>query len=178
MACRANCEKKDSNPYASHFPVRRWTTRVSESDYYYNTHTMASALSATLPKLPPSLHLRQPYVSSPALLPHSPFFCSVRPITLSSSLIIGERLQCRSKASSSSAAEMASEKSQGKNVKVFDSEEDLAVALAKYTADLSDKFTKERGSFTVVVSGGSLIKSLRSPLLITNLLNLILFTFH
>lgn len=71
---------------------------------------------------------------------------------------------------------MANEKSQGKNVKVFDSEEDLAVALAKYTADLSDKFTKERGSFTVVVSGGSLIKSLRS-LFITSL-NVILLTFH
>lgn len=44
---------------------------------------------------------------------------------------------------------------------VFDSEEDLAVSLAKYTADLSEKFVKERGAFTVVVSGGSLIKSLR-----------------
>lgn len=153
---------------------------MSPSDYYYNTrahtHTMASsctAFSATLP----NLHLRQPYLSSPALLRHSPLFCSVRPITLSSSSIIGERFQCRSKASSSSStAEMANEKSQGKNVKVFDSEEDLAVALAKYTADLSDKFTKERGSFTVVVSGGSLIKSLRS-LFITSL-NVILLTFH
>ncbi|CAI0544695.1 unnamed protein product [Linum tenue] len=43
-----------------------------------------------------------------------------------------------------------------KKVEVFDTEEDLAVSLAKYTADLSDKFGKERGSFTVVVSGGSL----------------------
>ncbi|KAJ0046068.1 hypothetical protein Pint_05149 [Pistacia integerrima] len=48
-----------------------------------------------------------------------------------------------------------------KKVQVFDSEEDLAVSLAKYTADLSEKFCKERGSFTVVLSGGSLIKSLR-----------------
>jgi 6-phosphogluconolactonase len=48
-----------------------------------------------------------------------------------------------------------------KAVEVFDTEEELAVSLAKYTADLSDKFAKERGSFTVVVSGGSLIKSLR-----------------
>ncbi|KAH0656251.1 hypothetical protein KY285_031133 [Solanum tuberosum] len=46
-------------------------------------------------------------------------------------------------------------------VKVYDSEEELAVALAKYTADLSEKFCKERDGFTVVVSGGSLIKSLR-----------------
>lgn len=52
------------------------------------------------------------------------------------------------------------EKSKGK-VEVFDSEEDLAVSLARYTADLSSKFIGERGAFTVVVSGGSLIKSLR-----------------
>ena len=44
---------------------------------------------------------------------------------------------------------------------VFESEEDLAVSLAKYTAQLSDKFCKERGAFTVVLSGGSLINSLR-----------------
>ena len=48
-----------------------------------------------------------------------------------------------------------------KVVEVFDTEEELVVSLAKYTADLSDKFAKERGFFTVVVSGGSLIKSLR-----------------
>ncbi|PKI79416.1 hypothetical protein CRG98_000163 [Punica granatum] len=52
------------------------------------------------------------------------------------------------------------EKGKGK-VEVFDSEEELAVSLAKYTSDLSSKFTSERGAFTVVVSGGSLIKSLR-----------------
>jgi hypothetical protein len=44
---------------------------------------------------------------------------------------------------------------------VFESEEDLAVSLAKYTAQLSDKFGKERGAFSVVLSGGSLINSLR-----------------
>ncbi|GAB4826129.1 hypothetical protein Ancab_008999 [Ancistrocladus abbreviatus] len=47
------------------------------------------------------------------------------------------------------------------NVNVFDSEEELAVSLAKYTADLSHKFVEERSAFTVVLSGGSLIKSLR-----------------
>lgn len=46
-------------------------------------------------------------------------------------------------------------------MEVFDSEDALAVSLAKYAADLSEKFVKEKGSFTVVVSGGSLIKSLR-----------------
>ena len=49
----------------------------------------------------------------------------------------------------------------GKKVEVFDSKDDLAGHLAKYTADLSEKFTKERGSFTVVLSGGSLIDYLR-----------------
>ncbi|GFY84037.1 NagB/RpiA/CoA transferase-like superfamily protein [Actinidia rufa] len=58
----------------------------------------------------------------------------------------------------SSMAEIATEKGKAQ---VFDSEEDLAVSLAKYTADLSDKFVKERGAFTVVLSGGSLVKSLR-----------------
>ncbi|KAL1818579.1 hypothetical protein DCAR_0414762 [Daucus carota subsp. sativus] len=47
------------------------------------------------------------------------------------------------------------------DIKVFDSEEDLAVSLAKYIANISDKFAKERGAFTVALSGGSLIKSLR-----------------
>ncbi|CAM0952577.1 unnamed protein product [Alopecurus aequalis] len=44
---------------------------------------------------------------------------------------------------------------------IFDAEEDLAVSLAKYAAELSAKFAAERGAFTVVVSGGSLIKALR-----------------
>lgn len=45
-------------------------------------------------------------------------------------------------------------------VQVFDSEEELKGSLAKYTADLSEKFCRERGSFSVVFSGGSLIKCL------------------
>ncbi|KAI3845841.1 hypothetical protein MKX03_031251 [Papaver bracteatum] len=44
---------------------------------------------------------------------------------------------------------------------IFENEELLAISLAKYIADLSEKFVKERGSFTVTLSGGSLIKSLR-----------------
>ena len=52
------------------------------------------------------------------------------------------------------------EKGKGK-VKVFDSEEEVAVDLAEYTADISNKTTKEKSSFTVVLSGGSLIASLR-----------------
>lgn len=48
-----------------------------------------------------------------------------------------------------------------KTVLKFDSEEDVSKALAKYTADLSEKFIKQKGSFTVVLSGGSLIDTMR-----------------
>ncbi|GKV38718.1 hypothetical protein SLEP1_g46600 [Rubroshorea leprosula] len=41
------------------------------------------------------------------------------------------------------------EKSEGKKVSVFDSEEDLAVTLTKYIANLYDKVSKTRSSFTV-----------------------------
>ncbi|XP_011075914.2 probable 6-phosphogluconolactonase 3 [Sesamum indicum] len=46
-------------------------------------------------------------------------------------------------------------------VRKFNSEEDVAVALAKYTANLSHKYIKEKGSFSVVLSGGTLIHTLR-----------------
>ncbi|RAL51492.1 unnamed protein product [Cuscuta campestris] len=48
-----------------------------------------------------------------------------------------------------------------KSVLKFDSEDDVAVALAKYTADLSAKFIALKNSFTVVLSGGSLIDTMR-----------------
>ncbi|ONK58847.1 uncharacterized protein A4U43_C08F350 [Asparagus officinalis] len=52
-----------------------------------------------------------------------------------------------------------------KGLMVFESEGDLATKLAEYTtglSGLSGKFTAERGAFTVVISGGSLVKALRS----------------
>ncbi|KAK9063133.1 hypothetical protein SSX86_017003 [Deinandra increscens subsp. villosa] len=61
------------------------------------------------------------------------------------------------KSKSSTSANMATEN----RPRVFDSEEALSISLAEYTADLSEIFVKQKGSFTVVVSGGSLIKSLR-----------------
>jgi 6-phosphogluconolactonase len=48
-----------------------------------------------------------------------------------------------------------------KKLLIFDAEEDLAASLAEHTAGLSEKFVAERGAFTVVLSGGSLIKALR-----------------
>ncbi|XP_078442808.1 uncharacterized protein LOC144712422 isoform X1 [Wolffia australiana] len=44
---------------------------------------------------------------------------------------------------------------------IFETEEELSDSLAEYAAELSKKFARERGAFSVVVSGGSLIKSLR-----------------
>ncbi|KAK4351013.1 hypothetical protein RND71_030326 [Anisodus tanguticus] len=86
-----------------------------------------------------------------------------RSLPLTSASLIGKPLFCwhthRTISVLSTKASMA-ETVTGK-VQVFDSEEELAVSLAKYTADLSEKFCKERDAFTVVVSGGSLIKSLR-----------------
>ncbi|KDP37759.1 hypothetical protein JCGZ_06435 [Jatropha curcas] len=82
------------------------------------------------------------------------------------SVVVGtdsKRFDCRTKASSA-AGMTTTANTEKKQVEVFDSEEDLAVSLAKYTADLSEKFCKERGSFSVVLSGGSLIKSLRKIL--------------
>ncbi|TVU04695.1 hypothetical protein EJB05_47825, partial [Eragrostis curvula] len=48
-----------------------------------------------------------------------------------------------------------------KKLHIFDAEEDLVASLAEYVAELSAKFTAERGVFTVVLSGGSLVKTLR-----------------
>lgn len=70
-----------------------------------------------------------------------------------------KKQQFRKKAS---MAEKVSTEKSGGEVQVFDSEEDLAVAMAKYVAHLSDQFAKERGAFSVVFSGGSLIDLLRS----------------
>ncbi|CAK7324253.1 unnamed protein product [Dovyalis caffra] len=80
--------------------------------------------------------------------------------SVSSALKISRRTTTKASSMASSGITTV-DQSNKKVVEVFDTEEDLAVSLAKYTADLSDKFAKERGAFTVVVSGGSLIKSLR-----------------
>ncbi|CAO2207504.1 unnamed protein product [Urochloa humidicola] len=55
----------------------------------------------------------------------------------------------------------AGETASRKKLFIFDAEEDLADSLAKRTAELSAKFAAERGAFTVVLSGGSLVKALR-----------------
>lgn len=60
-----------------------------------------------------------------------------------------------------SMASAAPAKTNTKKVLKFDSEEDVALALAEYTANLSEKFIKQKGSFSVVLSGGTLIETLR-----------------
>nr|CAD1830416.1 unnamed protein product [Ananas comosus var. bracteatus] len=50
-------------------------------------------------------------------------------------------------ASSAAAAAAAAATKGSKELIVFGSEEDLAVSLAKYTAELSEKFVRERGPF-------------------------------
>lgn len=89
---------------------------------------------------------------------NSPFFlCSNQPNNNNNRIyLVGNKL-CTFKTKASKTTNMTSEK----KVEVFDSEEALSVSLAKYTTDLSEKFTKQKNSFTVVLSGGSLIKSLR-----------------
>ncbi|KVI01317.1 6-phosphogluconolactonase, DevB-type [Cynara cardunculus var. scolymus] len=47
------------------------------------------------------------------------------------------------------------------NIQKLQTEEHVAVALAKYIADLSAKFIDAHGSFSVVLSGGTLIDTLR-----------------
>ncbi|XP_066353704.1 LOW QUALITY PROTEIN: probable 6-phosphogluconolactonase 3, chloroplastic [Miscanthus floridulus] len=64
-------------------------------------------------------------------------------------------------AMASPAAAAAGETASRKKLIIFDAEEDLVASLAKYTAELSAKFAAERGAFTVVLSGGSLVKALR-----------------
>jgi len=55
------------------------------------------------------------------------------------------------------------EKTKSKKI-VFPTKKELSEAMATYTANLSAKFCKERGYFTVVLSGGDLISWLRSTI--------------
>ncbi|KAL8136861.1 hypothetical protein V2J09_002862 [Rumex salicifolius] len=86
---------------------------------------------------------------------------SISPLKFSSETLIRKGHILRARSSMADKVE-SQYKGNGKSTStVFPNEEELAVSLAKYVADLSLKFTSERGAFTVVVSGGSLIKSLR-----------------
>ncbi|KAF7147912.1 hypothetical protein RHSIM_Rhsim03G0212900 [Rhododendron simsii] len=123
----------------------------------FSSCTSAAILRTSL--TPPTSLRRSPPYTPPIFqsLVANPPACSLRLHNSSRIGVNPEEFHCKA---SSSMAEIATEKAKGK-VQVFDSEEDLAVSLAKHTADLSDKFAKRRGAFTVVLSGGSLIKSLR-----------------
>ncbi|XP_058206253.1 probable 6-phosphogluconolactonase 4, chloroplastic [Rhododendron vialii] len=103
---------------------------------------------------PPALHRSPPTLQS---VVSNPLACSLRLKTASRIGVNREKPEYRT---SSAGHVITTEKAKGK-VRVLDSEDYLAVSLAEYTAHLSDKFAKQRGAFTVVLSGGSLIKSLR-----------------
>ncbi|CAK9163801.1 unnamed protein product [Ilex paraguariensis] len=57
-----------------------------------------------------------------------------------------------------------------KDVRKFDTEESVAVALADHVAGLSEKFIKEKGSITIVLSGGTPINTLGMMLIIQEVL--------
>ncbi|XP_074340514.1 putative 6-phosphogluconolactonase 1 isoform X1 [Apium graveolens] len=56
---------------------------------------------------------------------------------------------------------------EGKEVKIYENLDDLKIDLAEYVAELSEAAVKERGTFSVALSGGSLIglmgRELRHP---------------
>lgn len=64
------------------------------------------------------------------------------------------------------------------NVLKFHSEEDVAVALANYTADLSKKHIREKVSFSVVLSRGTLIDTMRYACYFVNGLSLFFHSIH
>nr|AFP55585.1 6-phosphogluconolactonase [Rosa rugosa] len=117
-----------------------------------STLSLSSSLRYFLPPTRTSHAPVIPLFASPRLRPRS-----IKPLRANLKTPISALGS--SSPSASSTAGMAGQNK--KKAEVFDSEEQLAVQLAKYTADLSDKFSKERGAFTVVLSGGSLIKALR-----------------
>ncbi|KAL5726783.1 6-phosphogluconolactonase [Ranunculus cassubicifolius] len=121
----------------------------------------SSILAYSAPHTLPSLQLSsiKPSLIQPSKTSKSLTF-SAKSFTLNLNNL---KLRRSSNSSIMASAAAANTKSKPES-EIYDTEEDLAVSLAKYTADLSDKFVKERDAFTVVVSGGSLIKSLRKLL--------------
>ncbi|KAJ6340717.1 hypothetical protein OIU77_008470 [Salix suchowensis] len=116
--------------------------------------TSSPTFSTSLPKF------CRPYSISITSPPQVSVYFKKLDSSISSALKISRRRTTRASSMASSGITTIDQNNK-KVVEVLYTEEDLAVSLAKYTADLSDKFAKERGAFTVVVSGGSLIKSLR-----------------
>ncbi|XP_062194146.1 probable 6-phosphogluconolactonase 4, chloroplastic [Phragmites australis] len=114
------------------------------------TSVSVSAAAAAL--LPPLTRRRSPPASRVSAVSRRRI--GSEPLLFSSSSPI---LPAAAMATDGAASDVGSKK----KLLIFDAEEYLAVSLAKYTADLSEKFAAERGAFTAVLSGGSLIKALR-----------------
>ncbi|TVU04690.1 hypothetical protein EJB05_47820 [Eragrostis curvula] len=118
-----------------------------------STSAVSSAAAAASTSLS-SVKLRR---SSPASSVPTPLRRSLPCKVSSSSPSRSPLVPVSANASPTSAGETASRK----KLLIFDAEEDLVASLADYVAELSAKFTAERGAFTVVLSGGSLVKALR-----------------
>ncbi|TVU04683.1 hypothetical protein EJB05_47813 [Eragrostis curvula] len=118
-----------------------------------STSAVSSAAAAASTSLS-SVKLRR---SSPASSVPTPLRRSLPCKVSSSSPSRSPLVPVSANASPTSAGETASRK----KLLIFDAEEDLVASLADYVAELSAKFTAERGAFTVVLSGGSLVKTLR-----------------
>ncbi|KAK9144421.1 hypothetical protein Sjap_004324 [Stephania japonica] len=116
-----------------------------------------------------------PFVAPPRLFPNQRLSCAIpfsfstplipcklnpKPITLSCKNRYNQRSSF-SRICASMADQVSTQTLNPKNVQIFDNGEDLSVALAKYTADLSQKCVGKRGTFSVVFSGGSLFNSLK-----------------
>lgn len=103
--------------------------------------TFAATLG-TIPTLVPSVRpLALSFPLSCQSFVHSHLVSLIESRSLFS--VIGVNHKKFERKTKASMAEMVTEKSKG-NVKVFESEEDLAVSVAKYTADLSEICKRER----------------------------------
>ncbi|CAI9108880.1 OLC1v1008581C1 [Oldenlandia corymbosa var. corymbosa] len=123
---------------------------------------LPSSVSTARNCLTPSLHRRPIPLTSQNLGFNPISFCSIRSKQEGFPPNSKSQQQFRVTTTTTAKASMAEVSNEtSKTKEVFDSEEELAVVLAEYVSNLSDKFCKDRNAFTVVVSGGSLIKSLR-----------------
>lgn len=46
---------------------------------------------------------------------------------------------------------------EGRELRIYEDSDDLRIDLAEYVAELSEAAVKERGTFSIALSGGSLI---------------------
>ncbi|KAJ1290521.1 hypothetical protein BS78_02G250600 [Paspalum vaginatum] len=119
---------------------------------------MSTSVSAAAALFPPLTGRRSPQASRVPVICHRRIGSKTRLLTSASP---SSPILPAAAMATDGVAPAASDAGSKKKLLIFESEEDLAVSLAKYTAELSEKFAAERGAFTAVLSGGSLIQALR-----------------